>query len=174
MDGVHDKIRGFLKKLALWKNCVINKNYDCFETFQTFIIENEVEVDDDIVSEISEHLNKLKKSFEFYFHEEMKVLQQKRWIIDPFQSDMTTGMSTKADEELIDLSEDSALKMNFNTKKLAQFRLSLQPLFPLISAEALKALMPFSSSYKCESGFSTMVGIKSNSETNSNFQILYG
>ena len=91
----------------------------------------------------------------------MKVLQQKRWIIDPFQSDMTTGISTKADEELIDLSEDSALKMNFNTKKLAQFWLSLQPLYPLISAEALKALMPFSSSYKCESGFSTMVGIKS-------------
>ena len=133
-----------MKKLASWKNCIINKNYDCFETFQTFIIENEV--DDDIVSEISEHLNKLKKSFEFYFHEEMKVLQQKRWIIDPFQSDMTTGISTKADEELTDLSEDSALKMNFNTKKLAQFWLSLQPLYPLISAEALKALMPFSSS----------------------------
>ena len=159
--GVHDKIRGFMKKLALWKNCINNQNYDCFETFQTFIIENEVEVGDGIVSEISEHLNKLKESFEFYFHEEMKVLQQKRWIIDPFQSDMTTGISTKADEELIDLSEDSSLKMNFSTKKLAQFWLSLQPLYPLISAEALKALMPFSSSYKCESGFSTMVGIKS-------------
>ena len=94
-----------MKKLAVWKNCIINQNYDSFETFQTFIVENEVEVGDGIVSEILEHLNKLKESFEFYFHEQMKVLQQKRWIIDPFQSDMTTGISTKADEELIDLSE---------------------------------------------------------------------
>ena len=158
----------------MWKNCIINQNYDCFETFQTFIIENEVEVGDGIVSEISEHLNKLKKSFEFYFHEEMKGLQQKRWIIDPFQSDMTTGISTKADDELIDLSEDSSLKMNFSTKKLAQFWLSLQPLYPLISAEALKALVPFSSFDKCESGFQQWLGFRANSETNSNFQILYG
>ena len=116
--GVHDQIRGIMKKLALWKNCIINQNYDCFETFQIFIIENEVEVGDGIVSEISEHLNKLKESFKFYFHEEMKVLQQKRWIIDPFQSDMTTGISTKADEELIDLSEDSSLKIKFSGKKI--------------------------------------------------------
>ena len=32
--------------------------------------------------------------------------------MNPFQSAMTTGISTKADEELIDLSEDSSLKMN--------------------------------------------------------------
>jgi hypothetical protein len=33
-------------------------------------------------------------------------------------------MSTTADEELIDLSEDTSLKLNFNCKKLTQFWLS--------------------------------------------------
>jgi hypothetical protein len=39
---------------------------------------------------------------------------------------MTTGISTKADEELIDVSEDTSLKLNFNRIKLAQFWLSVQ------------------------------------------------
>ena len=38
---------------------------------------------------------------------------------------MTTEISTKADEELINLSEDSSLKMNFDTRKLVQFWVSL-------------------------------------------------
>ena len=83
-------------------------------------------------------------------------MPQKRWIVNPFQPAMTTGISTKADEELIDLSEDSSLEMNFNTRKLIQFWVSLQTPYPLISSEALKVPMPFSSSYKYEAGFSAM------------------
>ena len=67
-----------MKKLVLWKNCINNRNSDCFETLQTFMIEIEAKVDDGIISEISEHLNKLKESFKFYFHEEMNAMQQKR------------------------------------------------------------------------------------------------
>jgi hypothetical protein len=71
-----------------------------------------------------------------------------------------TGILTKADEELIDLSEDTSLKLNFNRRKLTQFWLSIQQTYPTLSTEALKVLLPFSSSYICEVGFSAMVGIK--------------
>ena len=81
--------------------------------------------------------------------------------MNPFQPAMTTGISTKADEELINLSEDFSLKMNFNTRKLVQFWVSLQTPYPLISTEASKVLMPFLSPYKCEAGFSAIDGIKS-------------
>ena len=74
---------------------------------------------------------------------------------------MTAGISTNADEELIDLSEDSFSEMNFSRRKLVQFWVSLQTLYLLISTEALESLMPFSSSCKCETGFSAMVGIES-------------
>ena len=74
--AVHDKIRGFMKKLVLWKNYINNGNYDCFETLQAFIhvIEIEAKVDDGMIGEISDHLNKLKESFKFYFHEEMNAM----------------------------------------------------------------------------------------------------
>jgi hypothetical protein len=56
----------------------------------------------------------------------MENCQQKKWIANPFQGDMTTGISTKADEELIDLSEDTSIKLNFDRRKLTQFWLSVQ------------------------------------------------
>jgi hypothetical protein len=65
-----------------------------------------------------------------------------------------------SDEELVDLSEDASLKLNFNRRKLIQFWLSVQQTRPTLSTEALKVLLPFSSSYICEVGFSATVGMK--------------
>jgi hypothetical protein len=73
---------------------------------------------------------------------------------------MTTGISTKADEELIDLSEDTSLKLNFNRRKLTQFRAVCSTNVSNSFTEALKVLPPFSSSYICEVGFSAMAGMK--------------
>jgi hypothetical protein len=92
--------------------------YNCFETFETFIIENDVKLADSIITEISAHSNAMKKNFDCYFLEEMKNCQQKNWIANPFQGDMTTAISIKADEKLIDLSEDTSLKLNFNLRIL--------------------------------------------------------
>ena len=65
----------------------------------------------------------------------MNAMQQKRWIMNPFQPAMTTGISTKVDAELIDLSEDFSSELNFNTRKLVQFCVSLPTLYLLISTE---------------------------------------
>jgi hypothetical protein len=83
-----------------------------------------VKLADGIITEISAHLNALKTSFDCYFLEGMKKCQQKNLIVNPFQGDMTTGISTKAEEEFIDLSEDTPLKLIFNRRKLTQFWLS--------------------------------------------------
>ncbi|KRX25518.1 SCAN domain-containing protein 3 [Trichinella nelsoni] len=72
-----------------------------------------------------------------------------------------TGMSTKADGELINLSEDSSFKVSFDRKTLTHFCLSVQNKYPTLSTAALKLLLPFTTSYLCEIGFSAMNGIKS-------------
>jgi hypothetical protein len=121
------------------------KKYDYFETSETFIIENDVKLADGIITAISAYLNVVKKNFDCYFLEEIKNCQRKNWTANPFQGDMTTGISTKVDEDLIDLSEDTSLKLNFNRRKLAQFWLSVQHTCPTLSTEALKVQLPFSS-----------------------------
>jgi hypothetical protein len=73
---------------------------------------------------------------------------------------MTTELSTKADEELIDLFEDTSSKPNFYRRKLTPFWLSVQQTCPTLSTEALKVLLPFSSLYISEVGFSAMVAMK--------------
>lgn len=55
--AVHDKIRAFMKKLLLWKSCIENGKYDCFETLETFIVENQVQPKMNVVFAISAHLH---------------------------------------------------------------------------------------------------------------------
>jgi hypothetical protein len=119
-----------------------------------------VKLADSITTEIPGHLNASKKNCHCYFLEEMRNCQQQNWIANPYQGDMTTGISTEAGQELIDLSEDTSLKRDFNRRKLTQFWLSVQQTCPTLSTEAMKVLLPFSSSYICEVGFSAMVGMK--------------
>ena len=98
----------------LWQRCIEEGKYDCFETFETFIIENEVHPGVNVVSAISSHLTQLKNNLDAYFGEEMRKFDTNNWICNPFQDNIPTEMSTKASEELIDLSEDTSLKNTFN------------------------------------------------------------
>ncbi|CAK1551071.1 unnamed protein product [Leptosia nina] len=90
----------------------------------------------------------------------MQKLDLLKWICNPFQDPLPTGMSTKASEELIDLSEDSSQKNSFNRKPLTKFWLSVAGSYPCLFDEAMKVLLPFTTSYLCEAGFSNMVSIK--------------
>uniref|UniRef100_A0A8C4SUX3 Zinc finger BED domain-containing protein 5 n=1 Tax=Erpetoichthys calabaricus TaxID=27687 RepID=A0A8C4SUX3_ERPCA len=154
------KIRAFMKKLMLWKSCIEDGKYDCFETLETFIIENQLQPKTNILSAISTHLSLLKNNFDAYFGEEMKKLDSLNWICNPFQDRLPSSMSTKASEELIDLSEDTSLKNSFNRKQLTKFWLSVAGNYPCLFDEAIKVLLPFSTSYLCEAGFSAMISIK--------------
>ncbi|XP_022247151.1 uncharacterized protein LOC111086854 isoform X2 [Limulus polyphemus] len=58
--------------------------------------------------------------------------------MNPFQPDITSGISTKAEEELFDLSEDASLEMNFYSIKLIQIWVSVRKPYPILSTEALK------------------------------------
>ncbi|KRZ55578.1 hypothetical protein T02_11707 [Trichinella nativa] len=50
-----------------------------------------------------------------------------------------TGISTKADEELIDLSEDFSFKVSFDRKTLTQFWLSVTNTYPTRSTTCIKS-----------------------------------
>jgi len=74
-----------MKKLLLWINNIQNKIIYCFESFANFKIENQIEVDDSIITSIFSHLNTLIDNFDSYFLSEMENDQQMKWISNPFQ-----------------------------------------------------------------------------------------
>ena len=69
-------------------------------------------------------------------------------------------MSTKASEELIDLSEDISLRNSSNCKQFSKFWLSVADNYPCLFDEVMKVFLLFTSSYLCDAGFSDMVSIK--------------
>lgn len=70
-------------------------------------------------------------------------------------------MPDKLQDELIELQNDSSVKDAFDEKPIEEFWPTVVNSYPKIAENALHTLLPFVSTYLCESGFSTMVIIKS-------------
>ena len=62
-------------------------------------------------------------------------------------------------DEFLDLKHDSAVKDLFEERSLHVFWCSMHLSYPKVSEIALR-LLPFSTTYLCESGFSTLLQIK--------------
>lgn len=110
---VDDKIETMLKKLDLWINRTIQKNYNHFPTLSAFLESSgEAILPAQVQDETVTHLRALRSSFRDYFPVPDK---NKNWISDPFNTDVTdiTGLTAAQENQLIEISCDSALKRNF-------------------------------------------------------------
>jgi len=63
-------------------------------------------------------------------------------------------------ENLIELKSCQKLKLLFDKSKLKDFWCAAMKAFPSLAMEAMTVLVPFSTTYNCESSFSTMMYIK--------------
>lgn len=84
------------------------------------------------------------------------------WIRNPFGdiTEQCTKLSIQEGNSLVDIASDGGLKMSFKQQPLTDFWAQLLPEHPKLAESALKVLMPFPTTYNCEVGFSTLVGLK--------------
>lgn len=73
-------------------------------------------------------------------------------------------------KELIDLTSESSAKQMFMEESLTKFWCGTMKCYPGISSLALKFLLPFATTYLCESGFSTLVNIKTQKQSKLNIE----
>jgi hypothetical protein len=105
-------------------------------------------------------LTNLIDRFEFYFPTEDDPRIGTGWIRNPFIASKAR-LTVTLEDKLLDLAADEGLKMVFNTMpSLASFWIHVKAEYPELAEIALKALLPFPSTYLCESGFSSMSIIK--------------
>lgn len=161
-----DKIQAFIKKLALWKVRASQERLDMFPCLTEFILSQENSDDSttliSIKSTIANHLELLQAKFSVYFPVENIVqMEQYVWIRNPFQADFTKLTLSAANEaQLIDLSCDGAFRDKFSESSLSTFWLNAAAVFSELSDIALSILLPFSTTYLCEAGFSALTAMK--------------
>lgn len=66
------------------------------------------------------------------------------------------NLSSTEKEQLLEISSDTTLKSKFYMSENDSFWISLQNEYPEVSKKALQILLPFSTSYICESAFSIL------------------
>lgn len=153
-----DKIDGHKRKyLEAWKSRVSRDCYDMFHNLAATIIEAGEMLDvSSLRKVITEHLTNLIDRFEVYFPREEDPRIGTGWIRNPFIAS-TADLNVILQDKLLDLSADEGLKMSFQTMtSLASFWIYVKPEYPELAEIALKVLLPFPSTYLCETGFSAM------------------
>ena len=107
--------------------------------------------------DVVDHLDALNENFERYFD---KQPVHSTWFRDPFFANLDNEDDTDLVEELIEIRSKALLKDKFNKLNLANFWYSLRESYPRVAKIAIQYLIPFATTYLCESGFSCLVDIK--------------
>ena len=93
----------------------------------------------------TENLQKLQRSFENYFPEQM---QYSAWVRQPFSYYTTTAdINSPYTDDIIELQESEVKKRDFNTTNLQRFWCQQIESYLLIAKVALEVLMPFVITY---------------------------
>jgi len=160
----------FQKSLKLWLARLRSPkpSHYMFPTMLQHIEENDV-TDTQVkhlTGLIVTHLDALINNFEHYFPKDRyDILHDKRWIQNPFdfespESLMELGLTASEETELLELSSDQTLKRRHESMTLSSFWVSISSEYPVLSKASILLLIPFTTTYKCEVGFSVLTKIK--------------
>ena len=117
--------------------------------------------------DIQLHLHSLSSSFEQYFPEEnLKNIRDNHWVKDPFafeKPEAVIGLNLTPDEEneLLHLTSDTSLRIRMRSSPLSSFWISVSKEYPHLSKKSILLLIPFTTTYLYEAGFSTLTKLKS-------------
>ena len=152
-----EKVKAFKLKLSLWSRRIENGNLANFPSLDEIANNSLLQ---NVKNEIISHLKILVDSFDGYFSAgELNYYQH--WIINPFLFDLTkVSDDDNLKENLIEMKSCQELKLLFDKSKLEDFWCAAMKAFPSLAMEAMTVLIPFSTTYNCESSFSTMMYIK--------------
>uniref|UniRef100_A0A673IJH3 HAT C-terminal dimerisation domain-containing protein n=1 Tax=Sinocyclocheilus rhinocerous TaxID=307959 RepID=A0A673IJH3_9TELE len=118
----------------------------------------------DIQRIVRDHLTRLTQKFSDYFPNDRRV--GNAWIRDPFSvdpSDVDVVLPINLQTQLVELASDGSLQLAFRKTDLSSFWIQTRHEYPELADRATKFLLPFSTTYLCESGFSTVTATKTKS-----------
>ena len=153
-----DVIKAFMAKLELWQNNLQSsstRNFPCL----TAVFEIDGPFEESLKGSISEHLGALKAEFVRYFPEIDEDDLSASLARDPFKCSVH-DVPEDMQDEFIDMTYSSDAKDEFRMLEKGEFWAKMRDVYPKISENGLRKLIPFSSTYLCEQAFSALVALK--------------
>ena len=119
------------------------------------------EPDQEFFDLVTSHLRVFPQEFKRYFSSAKDPRAANKWIRNPFIfKPGVSNLPVRQENQLLDIANDGSLKHLFDTMTLLMFWMKVLPEYPDLAIKALKTLLPFPTSYLCESGFSVMAATK--------------
>ena len=147
-----------IKKLELFSVCISNKdNTQVIPSLYDSLCANALKLTDNVKCDIVKHLSELGSQLCRYFSE---TDDRNNWIHYPFHALPPVHLPISEQESLIEIATSGSVKMLFNQKPLLDFWIGLRSEYPALANPAVKTLMPFATTYLCESGFSALISMK--------------
>ena len=155
-----DALKG---KIKLWIHRMKSRRLAAFPGLNLFVEENDINLGV-ILPIFLEHLSTLLSELDRYIpsNDYCRIFN---WVGNPFQAsalEVHSDMDCIA-EQLLELQSRQMWKDKFKNASLTQFWANVQSMEPSLSdlcKQAATALLPFPTTYLCESGFSTLTMIK--------------
>ncbi|XP_073328897.1 zinc finger BED domain-containing protein 5-like [Pagrus major] len=151
-----DKITAFSRKLEAWGRRLDQQNVDVFENLSE-VAETIHTGATTVIPCIKQHISSLREMFQKYFPNNSA---QYAWVMDPFSAAVPADLSQAEEDQFIDMTSDSTLRLRFTAHTLSEFWIGVEREYPLIGQRALYILLPFATSYLCEIGFSAVASLK--------------
>uniref|UniRef100_K7GBQ1 DUF4371 domain-containing protein n=1 Tax=Pelodiscus sinensis TaxID=13735 RepID=K7GBQ1_PELSI len=141
--------KAFLDKLELWIIRVEGNNLVQFPYVDAMLGEKEA-----IRTQILNRLRKLRDKFQQYFPEVDRTRDGLSLIRNSFTTDVNS-VPEDLQEEFLDLKNDFAAQ-DVQQSTIEKFWASVTGSYSNLSAHAVRFLLPFASTYMCETGFSCL------------------
>jgi hypothetical protein len=148
-----DKLNGFLRKLKIWKSQVEKKQ------LQMFPLASKADPHREVTSGlILNHLLALEDKIKQYFYS--LAVDKYDWARNPYAvSPDPTAHLPMEKQELPELQSDRTLQLKYGELSLLRFWILSKGEYTAIAEEAASTLLPFSTTYLCELGFSALTNI---------------
>uniref|UniRef100_K7FQJ5 DUF4371 domain-containing protein n=1 Tax=Pelodiscus sinensis TaxID=13735 RepID=K7FQJ5_PELSI len=153
-------IKAFLDKLELWIVRVEGNNLVQFPYVDAMLGENCSQSHPTISAtmQILDHLQKLRDKFQRYFLEVDRTRDGLSFIRNPFTTDVNS-VPEDLQESFLDLKNDLVAQDVYQQSTIEKFWASMTGSCPNLSAHAVRFLLPFASTYMCETGFSCLLHV---------------
>lgn len=119
------------------------ENIDSFENLHEFVDTTDYDATS-VIPCIKQHMSPLMGFFKKYFPDNSS---QYDWVRDSFNAPALTGFSSGEEEQFIDMTSDSTLRLKFTSQTLSEFWPSVERQYPLLGHRAIGIILPFATSY---------------------------